>query len=167
MVRGFRALGIVWDAVRLRYPITFKGPVKHCDPAQGLDPVGCIPAGDYQAKWKSIQHGKRLSIHLVGDHRVLLARTIDRQRLHHIRDRGERRLIKAVERDVDRSGADAGGVQQITQPNSGPQRVAHGSVPPLSARHAWLEQAARVARALGDGDDRHRLEAPPQIVQGE
>src|SRR5438094_384638 len=111
VVRGFRALGIVRDAVRLRHPKPVKGPVKYCDTGQSLDPIGCIPAWHYQAKWKSIQHGKRLSVHFVGDHHVRLTSAINRQGFHHIRDRGERRLIKAVERDVDCSGTNAGGLQ--------------------------------------------------------
>ncbi len=107
-------------------------------------PVGCIPAGDDEAKGESIQHRS--------DSRSSPRR---RSRQAHAPDpppatspypdRGKRRLIQAVERDVDGGGANAGRIQQIAKADAGPERVSHSPVLPLRARHTRREQAARVA----------------------
>src|SRR5437899_9278598 len=81
---------------------------------------------------------------------------IDAERLHEVRCIWEDRLVHAVEANLDGAGFDACAVEHVLQADSGPTRVSHGAVRPLSTGHTGLEITARIARAL---IDRGKLDA--------
>ena len=60
-----------------------------------------------------------------------------------------------LKRTCTAPGFDAGAIEHVLETHAGPTCVSHRAVRPLCAGDARLEVAARIARALIDGDKLH------------
>jgi hypothetical protein len=116
-------------------------------------PIGRAPAGHDETGGKPVPMGQRLAIHFIGDEHSVIARFVKRQRLHKIRCLDERRLIGALEDDLNRLGFDAHEIEHVLEARTLPAGTAHAAKAPLDARNMRLEKAAAVPRALTDSDN--------------
>src|SRR5579872_5920276 len=115
-----------------------------------LHPISAVISGDDETQRKTIEHGKILAVHRIGEHDLAVARMIDIQRLDEVRSLVGHGTVHAGERDLARARLHTCRIENGPERYSSPPRIAHGAVSQLSARNPRIEESAAVARALVD-----------------
>src|SRR6266478_717214 len=160
-------LGAIWtagNAIGFVRPEIAEGLRQDGNVAESLHPVRSIPPGHDETNGEAVHHGQRLVIHGVGDHHLAVPRVVDRKGLHEVRHRRQWRRVKPIEGDVHGAGLHLRTIQNRLHGNAGPFGVADCAMLPLPARNARLEETARLAGTLIDGDDGNWLELRPKVV---
>jgi hypothetical protein len=123
------------------------------------------PAGRNEPQRKSVQQWKLLAVHGERDHHLAVAGVIDGERLQKFRRARHHRLVQAAEADLNGARFYAGTVKHVLETHTGPDRVAHRTVGPLSAGNARFGVEPRSAGALVDRGDIYSRQALQNILE--
>ena len=91
---------------------------------------------------------------------------VDVERLHELGRCREDACVEPVKAGLHGAALETRAIQDIAQTDTGPQRIAHRAVAPLSTRHALIEESSRVAGALVHRRQFNRFELGPQFRSG-
>src|SRR6266850_7213711 len=160
----FGAIGVAGNAIRIVRPEVAEGLRQHGDVAESFHPISSIPTRHNEAEGEAVHHGQRLVIHGVGDHHLSIPRVVDRKGLHEVRHRRQWRRVKPIEGDVHGAGLHLRTIQNRLHGNAGPFGVADCAMLPLATGNAGLEETARIAGTLIDGDDADWLELRSKFI---
>src|SRR4029077_8384320 len=123
----------------------------NANPRQTLGPIRRKISGHHQSHRKSIKHRKRLAVHQERDDAFVQDRIAKIERFEkkiRARTRWACSGLKALKLHHQRAALYTGDIEKLAKPHSGPHRVPHRAIAPLTARHARLQPAATVAGAL-------------------